>query len=140
MLKLRKKLVVAFIASIIATSSLTLTAFAENKNYSFSLSCYNGSNGAGFSAGNKKDDNDQFSVVYTTNGNINSDDRFYFASYSNPVYSEYYRGSGWKRVNSNQGKYRLDFFSSKWYGQGAELFLCGDTDRHYVQVEGYWYS
>ncbi len=37
MLKLRKKLVVAFIASIIATSSLTLTAFAENQIYMGSI-------------------------------------------------------------------------------------------------------
>lgn len=137
MKKTFKKIAASVMAAATLVSMATVTAFAANKDYSFSVTTSQNS-GAAFSAGNKKDDNEQTAYVYTTSGNIVNNDIFYMAVYSYPKYDSTYRATSWKRITSNNGRYLIDY--TTYRKQGSTNYLCGDTDKYTVSVEGNWYS
>lgn len=137
MKKIVKKVIALGTMAIVIGSVATTTAFAANKNYSFSVTTSQ-NDGKAFSAGNAKDDNEQRAYVYTTSGNIISNDLFYMSVYKNPYNENANRVTSWKRVTSNSAKYLLDYTTRR--GKGSVNYLCGDTDRLFVSVEGNWWS
>ena len=130
-----KKILAAAAAAMTVASFGTVNAFAAKKSYSFAVAPSQNS-GVAFSAYNAKDDNEQTAYVYTTSGNIASNDLFYMCVCS--IASLDYKVTAWNRITSNSGRYLIGY--NTWRGQGTRNYLCADTDRYSVSVEGYWYS
>ncbi len=140
MTKSIKKVMASIIAVMaIGAATVSATAFAANKNYSFSVTTSQ-NDGKAFSAANPKDDDEQTAYVYTTSGNIISSDLFYMAVYSYPSNDNSYKVAPWTRVQSNSGRYLIDYYTRCYRDAGSNNYLCGDTDKYQVSVEGYWYS
>lgn len=138
MTKSIKKLMATGMAVMaIASVAISVTAFAANKPFSFSV-ITSQNEGKGYSAGNPKDDNEQTAYVYTTSGNIVSTDQFYMAVYKYPSNDASNKVTSWQRVTENQARYPINY--TTWRGQGSTNYLCGDTDKNLVSVEGYWFS
>lgn len=130
-----KRLMITGISVMTIASMIPTNVFAAKRKYSFSVKTSQNS-GMAYSAANPKDDNEQTAYVYTTSGNIVDNDIFYMAVYKTP--SSGNKVTKWKRVMSNSGKYLISYTSYR--GKGSNNYLCGDTDKYSVSVEGYWYS
>lgn len=138
MTKSIKKLMATGMAVMaIASAAVSVTVFAKDKPYSFSVTTSQ-NDGMGFSAGNPKDDDEQTAYVYTTSGNIIEDDLFYMAVFKSPINDDSNRVTYWNRITSNNGKYLIDY--KTWRGKNSTNYLCGDTDKYSVSVEGHWFS
>lgn len=134
-----KKVIALTMMLTTLTSMATVTSYAAKKNYSFSVSAQTGTNnGSAFSAGNYKDDSEQKAYIVTKSGNIYSGDLFYMAVYKTPIYSDSYKVTYWKRITKNNATYTIDY--KNYRGKNSKNYLCADTDRYSVSVEGYWYS
>jgi len=130
-----KKILAAAAAAMTVASFGTLNAFAAKKNYSFSVTTSQNS-GVAFSAGNAKSDDEQTAYIVTQKGNIGSGDSFWMCSCSSANVSN--RVTNWKKITSNSATYTVDYFT--WRGKNTTNYLCADTDKYQVSVEGYWYS
>lgn len=138
MTKSIKKLMATCMAVMsICSVTVSVTAFAANKDYSFSVVTTQ-NDGKAFSSGKPKDDGEQTAYVYTTSGNIASNDLFYMAVYKSPYNSASYKVTAWQPVANNNGRYLLNYNVTR--SAGSINYLCGDTDRYSVSVEGHWYS
>lgn len=132
-----KKILATSMLVLTFASMATFTSYAAKKNYSFAVTTSQNS-GAAFSAGNAKDDNEQTAYVVTQSGNIISSDLFYMAVYKTPVYSSTNRVTSWKRITNNSATYTINY--TTYRAKSSTNYLCGDTDKYSVSVEGYWYS
>lgn len=132
-----KKILAVVMLVMTVVSMTTITSYAAKKNYSFAVTTSQ-NNGAAFSAGNAKDDNEQTAYVVTQSGNIISSDLFYMAVYKTPAYNSTNKVTNWKRITSNSATYTIDY--TTYRAKNSTNYLCGDTDKYSVSVEGYWYS
>ncbi len=137
MKKITKKCLTIFTTALMVSSIGCITVFAAKKNYSFSVRTDENS-GVAFSASNPKDDDEQTAYIHTTSGNIINSDIFYMAVYSWPQYDNSNRVSYWKQITSNNGSFTTNYYTNR--PAGSPNYLCGDTDKYSVSVEGYWYS
>ena len=60
------------------------------------------------------------------------------AVYKTPIYSDSYKVTYWKRITKNNATYTIDY--KNYRGKNSKNYLCADTDRYSVSVQGYWYS
>ena len=133
-----KKILAVVMLVMTVVSMTTITSYAAKKNYSFAVTTSQ-NKGAAFSAGNAKDDNEQNAYVVTQSGNIVNSDLFFMAVYKKAVYEDSNRVTGWKRITSNSYTYPPIPYTT-YRGKNSTNYLCGDTDKHSVSVEGYWWS
>jgi hypothetical protein len=135
-MKKKTVLVLLFVALLISVCSMT--AFAQNKTFSFSLTTI-GQGDAAWSAPNPKDDTEQRAYINVTDSNIISSDLFYFAVRTSPsrassstLVADYVQWTG--NYSSTTGTY------SPYQPANKSLYLEANTDLYAVWAEGYWYS
>ncbi len=130
--KIKKRIV-----ALLIVSAFTMPVMAAKNNFSFSV-LTSTNDGEAYSAPNMKSDAEQRAYVTTTSSNITPTTKFFYSVRSWRDDAEKYRYTAHRRQYSTTGKLVIDYIKSA--SKGQSMYLQGDTDKHYVKVNGVWNS